>query len=90
MSELKEVTGVCTNTHSDDAEPEPVRSFFEVDGEGVHLLDSLLQLVLGRGRDRIDLVVAAVVVVNGVSGIHDDLESKNQVRTWKNEMTKKK
>ena len=75
LSRLAKVnTCICANTHSDDAEPEAVRSLLEVDGEGVHLLDPLLQLVLGRGRHRVDLVVATVVVVDGVRRIHYHLK----------------
>ena len=55
--------GKVDNQLTYNGETQSVGSLIQIDGEGVHLLHPLLQLVLGAGRHRVHVVVAAVIVL---------------------------
>ena len=47
-----------------DGEAQAVRPLVQLNGEGVHLLHPLLQLVLSTGSNRVNVVVPTVVLVH--------------------------
>ena len=47
-----------------NGQTQAVGPLIEIDGEGVHLLDPLLKLVLRAGRHRVHVIVAPVIVLD--------------------------